>query len=141
MCYLVTIGTREPFERVEALVGRRSPVALLPAVNPSLRSVFPERDRLFHAIAGQCSCGIVQAKKDEAPREILCRSLRELAMDAHGVRAFVHFYSGAFDTERVMSQGTIRVLVDRLADPSVLTPDHLIEIVAQRRGTATSRKT
>jgi hypothetical protein len=98
MCYLVTVGTREPLEKVKTLlqIDRRSPVVtVLPASNPSLRSIFPPRDRLFHAIVGQCSCDVLHARKDKQPQETFVRWLRELAPVPGGVRAFTHWHAGA----------------------------------------------
>jgi len=59
MCYLVTIGTHESQTSVEILLGRDAAVAVRPATNPSLRSVFSPGDNLFEVTSGHCSCDLI----------------------------------------------------------------------------------
>jgi hypothetical protein len=65
-----------------------------------------------------------------APRAELCALLRAIASESGSVRVFVHFYSGAFDSEQVTSDERIRMSVDRLVDVSVIGEDRLVEISA-----------
>jgi hypothetical protein len=136
MCYLLTIGTRESAENVKALLGHESPLTISPAINPSLKAVFPAGDRLFHVIVGQCSCDLVvpaKTDKEGGPQDAFWSWLRQLVVARGGVRLFVHWYSGAFDTERVTSGDRIRVPVDRLVDASVFGQDRLVDVVPPER--------
>jgi hypothetical protein len=54
--------------------------------------------------------------------------LRALASKAQAVRVLIHFYSGSFDSELVMTVERIRVPVDRLVDVSVIGEDRLVEL-------------
>jgi hypothetical protein len=143
MCYLVTIGTRESEANLNALLrdeatltarGFELPFAVAPSDNPSVKSVFPASDRLFDVLVGQCSCHLMPSKRKGGPPEAFCRWLRKVALVDGGVRVFVHWYEGRFDTERVRNAGTVRVPVDRLIDASVLGEDRLVEIVAPGGG-------
>jgi hypothetical protein len=142
MCYLVTIGTRESEANLNALLrdeatltarGHESPFTVSPSDNPSLKSMFPARDRLFDVLAGQCSCNVMPSKRKGGPHEAFCRWLRKLALLDGGLRVFVHWYSGRFDTERVNNAGTIRVPVEQLIDTGVLGEDRLVDIVSPAR--------
>jgi hypothetical protein len=63
-----------------------------------------------------------------APQAELCAFLRALASKAQAVRVLIHFYSGSFDSELVMTVERIRVPVDRLVDVSVIGEDRLVEL-------------
>jgi hypothetical protein len=143
MCYVVTIGTREPATRLNALLregatltprGWESPFELRPTDNSSLKSLFPARDRVFDVVTGQCSCHVMPSKRKGGPHEAFCGWLRKVSLVDGGVRVFVHWYEGRFDTEHVRNAGTIRVPVDRLIDASVLGEDRLVEIVSPGGG-------
>jgi hypothetical protein len=143
MCYLLTIGTREPETSLNALLraeatlsprGWESPFGVQPSDNQSLKSLFPAHDRVFDVTTGQCSCHLMPSKRKGGPPEAFCRWLRKVALVDGGVRVFVHWYEGRFDTERVRNAGTVRVPVDRLIDASVLGEDRLVEIVAPGGG-------
>ena len=140
MCYLLTIGTREREARLDTLLRREStltargyeaPFRVGPSRNASMKTLFPAGDRPFDVVRGQCSCEFMPSKRKEAgPHEALCRWLRDLARAEGGVRVFVHWYSGRFDTEPVRNAGTIRITVDQLVDASVLGEDRVVNIVS-----------
>jgi hypothetical protein len=139
MCYLVTIGTRESEATLNALLrdeatltprGFETPFWLQSSDNPALKSIFPARDRLFAVTVGPCSCHLMPSDRKGGPHESFCRWLRKLALADGGLRVFIHWYSGSFDTEHLSNTGTIRVPVTLLVDASVLEADRLIEIVS-----------
>jgi hypothetical protein len=71
MCYLVTIGTHESQTSLEVLLGRDAAVAVRPATNPSLRTVFPPGDNLFEVTSGHCSCDlVVEAAESSAASQL-----------------------------------------------------------------------
>ena len=128
MCYLLTIGTRESAASVKALLDDGSSVFVYPAINPSLKSLFPATDRLFHVTAGQCSCKLVSEDKGGGPPDAVYGRLRKLALAKGGLRAFVHWYSGQFDTEGVSCREKIRVPIEQFVDASVLGQDRVVDV-------------
>ena len=63
-----------------------------------------------------------------APQAEVCALLRAMTSKPRGLRVFIHFYSGHFDSELVTSDERIRVRVDRLVDVSVIGEDRLVEV-------------
>lgn len=76
MCYLVTIGTREPLAAVEALCARDRGLAVQRSLNRSLEAIFPPADRLYELISGQCSCDLL-AQRSEQAGDVARAKLRE----------------------------------------------------------------
>lgn len=75
MCYLVTVGTSGSQADVEGLVGLNSRLVVHPSKNLSLRSLFPQGDRLFQVTSGGCSCDLV-IRSNELSRDEQCARLR-----------------------------------------------------------------
>jgi hypothetical protein len=67
-------------------------------------------------------------KRGELGNE-LCSLLRVLAAGRGGVRVFIHFYSGSFDTEELQSGRPVRIAAASLINPSIIGEDRLVEVV------------
>ena len=69
-----------------------------------------------------------QLKTRGAPKAQLFALVRSLAARPGGVRVFVHFYSGPFDSEEIRTGGKVRVKADRLVGDGIIAADTLTEI-------------
>ena len=140
MCYVLTLGTREPEARLNALVrdestltprGYEQPFWLRPAVNPSVKALFPSSDGVWEVHVGPCSCDVLPSKRKRSAHVAFMRWLEKLVASDNdgGVRVFLHWYDGDFDTERVHSTGRERLSLYQLFDAGTLGEDRLVEIV------------
>jgi hypothetical protein len=64
-----------------------------------------------------------------APKEQMFALLCRLASRSGGLRVFVHFYSGQFDSEDMRTRGQVRIAADRLVGAGVIAEDTLTEIL------------
>src|SRR5688500_2255529 len=173
MCHLITIGTRESREAILDLLGPDAPIAIHASHNPSVRTMFPQEDRLFELKAGPCSCALVPrteseqsfddqmrrrqeryrkegwtdgkiaraldaarsahvraGQKHSAPEVAMSTLLDRLARKPVGVRLFIHFYSGSFDTEVVNSARVVRISTEQPRTPDIIAEEQPCEIVS-----------